>query len=126
MGATPFRSRLSSESETTGQRVDRFFQWGSIICLEVLELWRARYLGAGVYDCEVTQTDQFSRRRRDKSLFDSDIAQCVIPGPHRCAGYTPAGIHSPTPLDTCLRRYDKALSRYWNAFSRYDKGKRRV
>jgi len=44
----------------------------------VLELLRARSLGAGVYDCEVTQTDQFSRRRHDKFLFDSDIAQCVI------------------------------------------------
>ena len=28
---------------------------------------------------KVTQTDQFSRRRHDKFLFDSDIAQCVIP-----------------------------------------------
>ncbi len=26
-----------------------------------------------------SQTDQFSRRRHDKSLFESDIAQCVIP-----------------------------------------------
>jgi len=57
-----------------------------IICLEVLELWRARCLGAGVYDCEVTQTNQFPRRRHDRSLFDSDIAQCVIPAPHRGAG----------------------------------------
>jgi len=27
----------------------------------------------------VTQTDQFSRKRDDKSLCDSNIAQCVIP-----------------------------------------------
>jgi len=50
---------------------------------------------------KVTQTDQFSRRRHDKFLFDSDIAQCVIPAK--------AGIHSPGRLlDTCFRRYDKA------------------
>ena len=39
----------------------------------------------------------------DKSLCDSNIAQCVIPAK--------AGIPSPaTLLDTCLRRYDKAFA----------------
>ena len=34
----------------------------------------------------ITQTDHFSRKWHDKSLFDSDIAQFVIPAPHRGAG----------------------------------------
>jgi len=34
----------------------------------------------------ITQTDHFSRKWHDKSLFDSDIAQYVIPVPHRGAG----------------------------------------
>jgi len=98
--AMPKPCGLGHATRAMGAKAHIFFVI-VITCPAVLEIWRANYLGAGIYDCEVTQTDQFSRRRHDKSLFDSDIARYVIPAR--------AGIHSSdTLLDTCFRRYDKA------------------
>jgi len=63
-----------------------------------------------------TQTDQFSTKQYDKSLCDSNIAQCVIPaklvldliGERESThpAHFPPGWRG--QLDTCFRRYDKA------------------
>ncbi len=64
-----------------------------------------------------TQTDRFSRKRDDKSLCDSNIAQCVIPAKLVLDSDLGVGIHSGGRLlDTCFRRYDK-VRRYDKAFA---------
>ena len=41
--------------------------------------WAGKSLLLALPENSITQTDRFSRKRDDKSLCDSNIAQCVIP-----------------------------------------------